>query len=110
MCKTAQNFDFPETEQSLGLFRLNCFYGFAIRSGRMELVACLMFCLVIKMLQNLYKKTYQTWQTAVKTLKKRETIPTRTHKKRRILFHKVLDEYTQFLNPFFWGTNFLKNQ
>ena len=35
---------------------------------------------------NLYKKPYQKWQTAVKTFKKHQNVPTGTHKKRQYYF------------------------
>ena len=78
------------------------------------------------MWENLYKKPYLNWKTAVKTLIKHQNVPTRTRKKRQILFHRFLGEYTFFLTPhplFFeeWrdenskilgrrGTNFFKIQ
>ena len=56
---------------------------------RMELIACLLFYLVTKMeVLRFSEKPYQTWQTAVKTFKKNQNAPKRTHKKSRI------DKYT----------------
>ena len=46
------------------------------------------------MWENLYKKPYRTWQAAIKTFKKHENTPTGTYKKRQMLFHGFLDEYT----------------
>ena len=40
------------------------------------------------------EKPYQTWQTAVKTLKKNQNALTRIHKNSRILLYRYLDEYT----------------
>ena len=42
------------------------------------------------------QKPYQTWKT-VKTFKKHQNVLTRTHKKRQILFHRFVGEYTFFL-------------
>ena len=58
MCKAPKNFDFPEAEQPLGLFGLKSFRGFG---GRIEPIVCLVFCLVIKMWENLYKEPCQNW-------------------------------------------------
>ena len=42
--------------------------------GKMELIACLLFYLVIKMeVLSFCEKPYQTWQTSLKTLKKDRT-------------------------------------
>ena len=74
-CKPPQNFVFQKTELSFR-FRFIWFekfpYGFAFSlDGRMELIACLLFYLVIKMeVLRFCEKPYQTWQTSVKTLKK----------------------------------------
>ena len=88
VCKPPTNFDFPENEQPLGLFGLKSFHGFVILGGRIERIDCLVFYLVIKMWENLYKKTYQKWQTAVKTFKKHQNVSMEhangTYKKRQI--------------------------
>ena len=61
----------------------------------MELIACLLFYLVVKMeALRFYEKPYQTLQTAVKTLKKNQNAPTTTHKKSQILLYRFSDEYT----------------
>ena len=44
-------------------------------------------------LENLYKKTYRTWPTAVKTFKKHQNTQTRSHKKSQVLLTKFVDEY-----------------
>ena len=44
-------------------------------------------------LENLYRKPHRKWPTAVKTFKKHQNAPTRTHKKDQILLIKFLDEY-----------------
>ena len=49
------------------------------------------------MKENLYKKPHQKCKTAVKTFKKYQNVPTGTYKKRKILFHRFLGEYTLFL-------------
>ena len=98
-------------------------HGFVILTGRIEPISCLVFYLAIKMWENLYKKAFQKWQTALKTLKKHQNVPTGTHKKRQILFQRFLGEYTLFPTLLlFWigemkisnnwidgGTKFLKN-
>ena len=71
-----------ELNSPLDLFGLNSFHKFAILGGRIEPIACLVFYLVIKMYENLYKKPYQKGQTAVKTFKKHQNVPTGIHKKR----------------------------
>ena len=44
-------------------------------------------------LENLYRKPYRKWPTAVKTFKKHQNAPTGTHEKRQILLIRFLDEY-----------------
>ena len=46
-----------------------------------------------------FQKTYQTWQTEVKTFKNHQNVPTGTCKKRQILFQRFLGEHTLFLTP-----------
>ena len=46
-----------------------------------------------------FQKTYQTWQTGVKTFKNHQNVPTETCKKRQILFQRFLGEHTLFLHP-----------
>ena len=91
----------------LGLFGLKSFHWFAILVGRIKAIACLVFYLVMKMLENLYKKPYQTRKTVVKILTKHENLPTGRHKKRQILFHRFLSEYTLPLPCYtcFWREN-----
>ena len=69
----------------LCLFCLTSFHGFAILYGRIELIVCLVFYLIIKMWENLISKLYQKWQTAVKTFKKHQNVLTETHKKKNII-------------------------
>ena len=75
-CKLPQNFDFGESglALALGLFGLKSFhmsFSFSF-DGRMELIARLLFYLVIKMkVLRFYEKPYQTWQAAVQTLKEK---------------------------------------
>ena len=78
----------------LGLFGLKSFHWFVILVERIKAIACLVFYLVMKMLENFYKKPYQTWKTVLKILTKHENVPTGRHKKRQILFHRFLSEYT----------------
>ena len=78
----------------LGLFYLKSFDGFVILGGRIEPIACLVFHLAIKMWENLYKKQYQKWQTAVKTFKIHQNVSTETHNKRQIFFPWFLGENT----------------
>ena len=96
--KSPKNFDFPETELS---FRFVWFEEF-------QWVCCFWwedgaYCLPFVLfghkvvgsssLENLYRKPYRKWPTAVKTFKKHQNAPTRTHKKDQILLIKFLDEY-----------------
>ena len=62
-----------------------------------------MFYLVIKGWGNLCKKAYQTLQTAVKTFKEGQNIPTGKHKQIQILFNRSFGEYTLFLTLSFFG-------
>ena len=43
-------------------------------------------------LENLYRKPYRKWPTAVKTFKKHQNAPTGIHKKSQILLIRFLDE------------------
>ena len=87
----------------LRLFGLKSCNGFVVLGGRIEAIVCLVFYLVIKMWENLYKKIYQNWQTTVKTFTKCQNVPTGRHKKRQTLFHRFLAEYTLFLTPFLFS-------
>ena len=77
----------------LGLFGLKSFHWFVILVERIKAITCLVFYLVMKMLENFYKKPYQTWKIVVKILTKHENVPTGRHKKRQILFYRFLSEY-----------------
>ena len=85
MCKPPKNIDISETEQPLGVFFVKSSRGFVIVGGRVEPIVCLVFHLVIKMKENLYKKPHQKCKTAVKTFNKYQNVPTGTHKKRKII-------------------------
>ena len=83
---------------SLGLSDLKSFHGFVTLGGRVVAIAFLAFYLVIKLWEVLVwkiftKKLYQTWPTAVKTLKKHRYSPTGKHKKSQILLTRFLNEY-----------------
>ena len=80
----------------LCLFGLKSLHVFVILVGRIEPAVCLLFYLVIKMWESPYKKPYQTWKT-VKTFKRYHNVLTGTHKKRQILVHRFVGEYTLFL-------------
>ena len=68
----------------LCLFGLKSFHGF-IFVWRTEPSDCLVFYLVIKIWENLYKKPYQTWKT-VKTFKKTSKCSNRnTQKEKNII-------------------------
>ena len=56
-------------------------HGFVIFVGRVEPIASHVLHLVMKMEENLYKKQYRTWQTAVKVFNKHQIVPTGTQKK-----------------------------
>ena len=81
----------------LGLLGLKIFHGFGIIGGRIEPIVCLVFYVVIKMLENIYKNSYQNLQTAVKIFNKHQNVQTGTHTKKQTLFHRFLGEYTLFL-------------
>ena len=91
VCKPPKKLLTPQKLSSLlGLFGLTSAHRFDIVGGGIEPIDCLVFYLVIKMRKNLYRKPYQKWQTAVKTFKKFENVPTGTRNKRQILLHKFL--------------------
>ena len=90
----AKMLTFRKLSCPLGLFRLKSFYGFVFFGGSMEPTTSLAFYLVIKIWENLYQKSCQTWRTAINTLKKHQNFPSGIHKKSQILFHRFLNEYT----------------
>ena len=55
-CKPPNVLTFQDLSRILGFFGLMSFHGFVILHGRIELTACLVFHLVIKMKKNLCKK------------------------------------------------------
>ena len=83
----------------LCLFGLKSVPRFVIFVGRIKPIACLVFYLVIKLWEDLYKKPFHTWKTLVKIFKKHKNVPSGTHKKRQILFHRFSGECTLFLPP-----------
>ena len=88
---------FQKFHSTLCLFGLKSLHRYVILVGRIKPIACLVFYLVVKMWENPYKKPCQTRKT-VKTLKKKQkNALTGIHKKRQMLFHRFLGEYTQFL-------------
>ena len=92
-CKSPQNFYFLETE--LG-FRLAWFekISWVIFYSLWEIKNMGAFSL-----KYLYKKPYRIWPTPIKTFRKHQNAPTRTHKKVQILLGRFLDEYAQFPTP-----------
>ena len=104
-CKPTQNFDSKNLSCALGLFGLKSFHMGLLFSlnGRIKLIYCLLFYLVIKMkVKSFCEKPLQTSQTAVKTFKKKkkkkkkkiQNATRRTHQKNKILLYRILDEYT----------------
>ena len=94
-----QNFTFPEAELSLVLFALKGFHGFVILARWEDGTYCLSSNFFghkngSSSLEYFYKKSYLTWPTAVKTFKKHQNTPERTHKKDQVLRRKFLDECT----------------
>ena len=82
-CKPTKNFDFQKTK----LFGLKSFHGFAILDRCKDGTYCLssvLFGHTNINSQYFCERLYQTWPAAVVTLKKHQTVPTRTHKKRQI--------------------------
>ena len=79
---------------------MKSFHGFVIVGGKIEPIARLLLYLIIKMKENLYKKPYQKWKTAVKIFEKHQNVLTGTPKKRQISFQKFFGEYVLFLTPF----------
>ena len=98
MYKPPKNFDFPETDR---FFRFVWFEEFPwVCYSRWEgggyCLPCILFGHKVvgsSGLENIYKKLYQTWPTAVKTLKKHRYSPTGKHKKSQILLTRFLNEY-----------------
>ena len=84
---------FQKLSSSVVLFGLKIFHGFVIPGGRIEPAACLVFYLVKK---NVRKSLQKKWQSAVKIFTKQQNVPTRTHKKRKIFFHRFSVEYALF--------------
>ena len=66
----------------LSLLGIKSFHELFILGGRREPISCLVFYLFIKKWENLYMKSHQKWQTAVKTFKKKIKIFQRKHTKR----------------------------
>ena len=100
LCKPHKNVDFPEIVQPfLGLLVLKSVHGFVIVIRKMKPIAFLVFYFVIKMWENLCKKTFSNMENSSKNIKKKKNIPTGTHKNRQILFRRFLGEYTLFLPP-----------
>ena len=89
---------YQKLHSPLGFFGLKSVHEFVIPVGRIKPIVCLVFYLVIKTRENLYKRPYQKWKTA-KIFKKHQNAPMRTHKKRQKLFYSFLGEYTLFLSP-----------
>ena len=89
-------------------------------------IVCLVFYLVVKNVWKSLRKTISKLTNSSKSIQKHQNVPTGTHKKRLILFHRFLGEFTLFLispppHPSFLkkgdenseklgtrGTNFLK--
>ena len=96
--KPPKNFDLPEIEQS---FRFVWFEEFTwVCYSQWEDGAYCLPCVLFgdkivgtSSLESLYTKPHRKWPTAVKTFKKHQNAPTRTHKKDQILLIKFLDEY-----------------
>ena len=97
VCKLPKDLNLPEGEQP---FDLKSFYEFVILGGKMEPIVCLLFYLVKKMWDILYKKPYQT---ANSYRKQHQNVLMGTHKQKRILFQIFFGEYTLFLTLLlFW--------
>ena len=63
--------------------------------GRMELTACLLFHLVIKMVVlGFCEKKMSDMADSSKGILNNQDAPTRTHTKSQILLYRFLDEYT----------------
>ena len=96
--KPPKNLHFPETEWSFRIARLEelpwLYYSWG-EDGAYCLPGVLFGHKVVgsSSLENLYRKPYRTWPTAVKTFKKHQNAPTWTHKKSHILLTRFLDEY-----------------
>ena len=98
---TTQKFWLPQKLHSpLGLFGLKSFHGFVILVGRIEPLACLVLCLVMKMWQNIYKKPYQTWKT-VNIQKTSKFSNTNTKKERNTISKICRRIYTVYSPSFF---------
>ena len=103
-CKPTQNFDFQKPKLCFRFIWSEKFpYGLLFSlNGRIKLIYCLLFYLVIKMkVKSFCEKPLQTSQTAVKTFKKKkkkkkkiQNAPRRTHQKNQILLYRILDECT----------------
>ena len=92
VCEPPKTFDFWETGQSL-----KSLYEFAILGWKKYCLPCVLFSRknVWKSLQ----KTISKLTNSSKSIQKHQNLPTGTHKKRLILFHRFLGEFTLFLIP-----------
>ena len=70
--KPPQNFEFPETELSLGLFGLKSFYGFVSLTQLEDVTDCLSSILLFIIVL--------FFMASIKTFKKHQYAPTRTQK------------------------------
>ena len=102
--KPPKNLHFPETEWSFRIARLEelpwLYYSWW-EDGAYCLPGVLFGHKVVgsSSLENLYRKPYRTWPTAVKTFKKHQNTQTRSHKKSQIVLTRFLDEYTGKVVP-----------
>ena len=92
VCKPPKDFDFQEAGQPL-----KSFYEFVILVEKNYCLPCVFFS---------HKNVWKSLQKAIsklknssKSIQKHQNVPTRTHKKRLILFHRFLGEYILFLTP-----------
>ena len=72
VCKPHKSVDFPEIVQPfLGLLVLKSVHGFVIVIRKMKPIAFLVFYFVIKMWENLCKKTFSNMENSSKNIQKK---------------------------------------
>ena len=99
VCKLPKNFDFPKTEQP---FKFVCFEQFPwVCYSRWENKTYCLPCVLFgrKNGEKSLQKTISSMTNISSNIQKTSKCSNGTHKKRQILFHRFLGEYTLFLPP-----------
>ena len=90
LCKPHKNVDFPEIVQPfLGLLVLKSVHGFVIVIRKMKPIAFLVFYFVIKMWENLCKKTFSNMENSSKNIKKKKKYSNRNTQKQANIISQI---------------------